>query len=100
MASSLAALASVYQLSGAANRVQSCLERARHHLQDMGDEIGAARMSCQLADFFFLEGRPKEAVDHYEKSLPALEEGDPSLAARARGRLGSASWIWETLTAR
>ena len=45
-------------------------------------------MRFQLADFFFLEGRHKEAVDHYEKSLPALEEGDSILAARAQSRMG------------
>ena len=45
-------------------------------------------MRFQLADFFFLEGRHKEAVDHYEKSLPALEEGDTLLAARAQSRMG------------
>ena len=88
MAASLAALASVYQLTGAATRVESCLEKARHHLQDIGEKIGAARMSFQLADFFFMEGRHKEALDHYEKSLPALEEGDDLLAARAQSRMG------------
>jgi len=88
MAASLAALASVYQLTGTAKRVESCLEKARHHLQDIGDEMGAARMRFQLADFFFLEGRHKEAVGHYEKSLPALEEGDPILAGRAQSRIG------------
>ncbi len=88
MAASLAALASVYQLTGAANKVESCLEKARHHMQDIGDVLAEARMRLQLADFFFLEGRHKEAVDHYEKSLPALEEGDSLLAARAQGRMG------------
>ena len=88
MAASLAALARVYQLTGAANRVGSCLEKARHHLQDIGEEIGAARMRFQLADFFFLEGRHKEAVEHYEMSLPALEESDPTLAASAQCRMG------------
>ena len=88
MAASLAALASVYQLTGAANKVESCLEKARHHLQEKGDEIGAARMRLQLADFFFLEGMHKEAVDHYEKSMPALEEGDSILAAQAHSRMG------------
>ncbi|MFZ2472462.1 MAG: tetratricopeptide repeat protein, partial [Methanothrix sp.] len=88
MAASLAALASVYQFTGATNNVESCLEKARYHLQDIGDEIGAARMRFQLADFFFMEGRLKEAVDHYEKSLPTLEEGDILLAARAQSRMG------------
>ena len=54
MAASLAALASVYQLTGAPNRVESCLEKARHHLQDIGDELAAARMRIQLADFFLI----------------------------------------------
>ena len=80
--------ASVYQLTGAATRVESCLEKARHHLQDIGDEMGAARMHSQLADFFFLEGRHKEAVGHYEKSLSTLEECDDLLAARAQSRIG------------
>jgi tetratricopeptide (TPR) repeat protein len=49
MAASFAALASVYQLTGAVNKVESCLEKARHHLQDIGDELAAARMRFQLA---------------------------------------------------
>ena len=87
MAASLAALAGVYQLTGAVNKVESCLEKARHLLEDMGEELAAARMRFQLADFFFQEGRHKEAVDHYEKSLPALEEGDPILAGRAQSSM-------------
>ncbi|HPS91566.1 MAG TPA: tetratricopeptide repeat protein [Methanothrix sp.] len=88
MATSLASLASIYQITGEGDRVESCLDRAIHLLQDISDPLAEARMRFQLADFFLLEGRYNEACVHYEKSLPALQQGDSLLAARAQGRIG------------
>ncbi len=87
-ARALASLASIYSQTGNGKRAQISLQSASHLLADLKDQSGAAEMQCRLADIYFHEGRLKEALELYGRSLAALQKGHPSLASKALCRMG------------